>query len=406
MSAAFSLDGTPGDAAKWRFVRRRAFAVFQAHGYVEVRPPSIEPLGVAERSGGEPAIAVEGGELRADPMASIARLYVAAASSPSDRFARWMLAGTVYDRSPRGAARARAWQAVAGLILGASDPAGDAEIAALCGGVAADLGLVAPEVVIGSIGDAADLARYAAATAELGTLRCAACAGARDQLRFLSCEDEGCRALAASAPPLRASLGVAALKHHEAVLATLEASGFTVRDDPKLGFGAGRYNRTVVELRARVAGARGEPGELITVARGGRRDRLVESLGGRASAAVGVTLGVVRAAACTPGEGESYQPACEVFFAARGSGGRAFALRAAAAERSRGFRVDVDLRPDKEAGWADQLMRAEKVRARVVVVVGDVERKRGEVAIRDMQTRETRTIPEDTLPAELKRLLR
>jgi histidyl-tRNA synthetase len=256
-------------------------------------------------------------------------------------------------------------------------------------------------VAIGSIGDPADLERYAAATAELRELRCADCTRARDVLAFLSCEDEGCRTLAASAPPLRVSLGVAALKHHEAVLATLEASGFDVVDDPQLAFGAGRYNRTVCELRARLPS-----GQRIAVARGGRRDRLVESLGGRPLPAVGFTLGVARAAACTPGEGDSYQPACEVFFAARGSAGRAFALRAAAAERSRGFRVDVDLRSDKEAGWAEQLRRAEQVHARVVVVVGDVERKRGEVAIRDMQTRETRTIPEDTLPAELKRLLR
>ena len=240
--------------------------------------------------------------------------------------------------------------------------------------------------------------RYAAAVGELSTLRCATCAAARDALRFLSCDDEGCRALAASAPALRGSLGVAALKHHEAVLATLEASGLAVRDDPRLGFGAGRYNRTVCELRARAPS-----GELITVARGGRRDRLVEALGGKPLPAVGLTVGVARASICTPGDGESYQPACEVFFAARGSGARAFALRAAAAERSRGFRVDVDLR---EVGWADQLRRAEQVHARVVVVVGDVERKRGEVAIRDMQTRQTRTIPEDTLPAEIKRLLR
>jgi histidyl-tRNA synthetase len=112
---------------------------------------------------------------------------------------------------------------------------------------------------------------------------------------------------------------------------------------------------------------------------------------------------VARAADCLPGDGESYESACEVFIAARGTAARAWALKAASAERARGFRVDVDLR---EVGWADQLQRAEQVKARVVLVVGEVERKKGEVAIRDMHTRETRHIPEDTLPAELKRLLR
>ena len=55
---------------------------------------------------------------------------------------------------------------------------------------------------------------------------------------------------------------------------------------------------------------------------------------------------------------------------------------------------------------AEYARNADRVRARVVVVVGDVERKRGEIAIRNMATRETRHIPEDALSAELKKLLR
>src|SRR6185369_2730720 len=86
-------------------------------------------------------------------------------------------------------------------------------------------------------------------TAEMATLRCANCRGSSGSLRFLTCEDEGCVALAQTAPALRDFISVAALKHHESLLATLDASGFTVRDVPRLGFGAGRYNRTVLELR-------------------------------------------------------------------------------------------------------------------------------------------------------------
>jgi histidyl-tRNA synthetase len=112
---------------------------------------------------------------------------------------------------------------------------------------------------------------------------------------------------------------------------------------------------------------------------------------------------VARTAACTADDDASWEPRCEVFIAARGAAARAWALKTAAAERARGFRVDVDLR---EVGWAAQLQRADDLRARVVLVVGELERKKGEVAIRDMQTRETRQIPEDALPSELKRLLR
>ncbi len=391
------LDASPADAAKWRYVRRRSFAVMMGHGYREVQPAPLEPAGTSARSGAGGTLSLaDGTELRPDPMASIARTFLA--EREPEGFARWMTAGNAFDPEPLGALRWRAWHAVSGLVLGATDPAADAEIAALCLTLAADVGFKDHQVVLGTLGDPADLARFIEATIELRTLRCADCKASGAPLRFLTCEDEGCRALTASAPRLRDFIGVASLKHHEAVLATLEASGFVVHDDPRLGFGAGRYNRTLVELRARTAS-----GALITVARGGRRDGLLHALGGRAMPAVGVTLGIARAAACTPGEGETYEAAIEVFIAARGAGARAWALKQAAAERARGFRVDVDLR---EVGWADQLQRAERVHARVVLVVGDVERKKGEVAIRDMHTRETRHIPEETLSAELKRLLR
>lgn len=390
-------DAGPEEAAKWRFVRRRGDAVLQAHGYCEAQPSPREPGGTAARAGiGSPITLPDGSELRTDPVASIARAWVAAGEP--DRFARWSAAGFTFDDDDAGPFRFRAWHALAGLVLGVAEPAADAEIAALLATFAADVGVRGAEIVVGSVGEPADLQRYLAAIAELDGLRCAACRAQPAPLRFLSCEDEGCRALTQAAPPIRGYLSVPALKHHEALLATLEASGFQVRDEPRLGFGAGRYNRTLVELRGQTA----EGGTLV-LARGGRRDALVEALGGRPTPAVGVTFGVARIAACVPGDGDSYETPCEVYIATRGAGARAWALRAAAAERSRGFRVDVDLR---DVGWADQLKRAERVRARVVIVAGDVERKKGELAIRDMRTRETRHIPEETLTAELKRLLR
>ena len=387
----------PGEAAKWRFVRRRAYAVFLAHGYREVQPSPFDLAGTAAKAGTAPVLSADDAELRPDPLVSVAQLFARATNESGEKFARWMTAGNAFDAEPAGPLRWPTWHAVSGGVFGAVEPAADAEIAALCLALAGDLGMTGAEVVLSTLGDPGDLAKFIDATVELRPLRCADCRASSAPLRFLTCEDEGCRALAQSAPPLRQFVSVAALKHHESVLATLEASGFTVRDDPRLAFGAGRYGRTLIELRAK------GPNGPLTLARGGRRDALVQALGGKPTPAVGMSLGVARTAACLPGEGDSYETGCEIFIAARGTAARAWALKVASAERARGFRVDVDLR---DLGWAEQLMRAERVRARVVLVVGEVERKKGEVAIRDMQTRETRNIPEETLSAELKRLLR
>jgi histidyl-tRNA synthetase len=227
---------------------------------------------------------------------------------------------------------------------------------------------------------------------------CDRCQTSRDPLRFFSCDEEGCRALAAAAPSPREYVSTSALKHHEGLLAMLEVAGVTARDEPRLAFGAGRLSRTILELRARSS-----DGAVLAIARGGRRDSLVAALGGPPTPAVGIALDLVRAAQCVAPADASFEPGCEIFIAAQGAGARAWAFRAAAAERARGFRVDVDL---GEGGWADQLSRADRLHARVVVLCGEGERKSRELQIRNMSTRETRRIPEGDLAVELKRLLR
>lgn len=389
-------DAGPEAAAKIRFVRRRAFAVFRAHGYRELVPSALDPAGQAAKLGGAALPGPAGSELRGDPTASLARVYVAGAGR--DSFARCMMAGTVFDAEAPGRLRSAAYEVSCGVIFGTAGPAADAEIGALAIALGGDPGLAHAELVVSTLGEPADLARYLAATAELRPLMCDRCQASRDPLRFCSCDEEGCRALAAAAPSPRDYVSTPALKHHEGLLAMLEVAGVAARDEPRLAFGGDRFARTILELRARAT-----DGTVLAVARGGRRDGLVAALGGTATPAVGLVLGLERAAACVAPADASFEPGCEIFIAAQGAGARAWAFRAAAAERARGFRVDVDL---GEGGWADQLSRADRVRARVVVLCGEGERKSGEVQVRDMATRETRRIPEAALPSELKRLLR
>jgi len=389
-------DAGPDAAAKIRFVRRRAFAVFRAHGYRELLPSALDPAGQAQKLGVRALPGPDGCELRIDGLAALARVY--AAGSDAGKFARCMMAGTLFDGDATGLRDAAAYEVSCGVIFGTPAPAADAEVGALALALGGDPGLAQPELVVSTLGEPADLARYVAAIGELKPLMCDRCQAARDLLRFLGCDEEGCRALAAAAPSPRDYVSTPALKHHEGVLATLEAAGVPARDEPRMAFGAGRFARTLLELRARAA-----DGTTLVVARGGRRDGLVAALGGPATPAVGLTLGLWRAAACVAPADASFEPGCEIFIAAQGVAARAWAFRAAAAERARGFRVDVDL---GEGGWAAQLSRADELHARVVVLCGEGERKAGELQVRDMTTRETRRIPEGALAAELKRLLR
>src|SRR3954470_17389402 len=136
-------DAGPAEAAKWRFVRRRCVAVFQAHAYHEVQPAPIEPAGSAP----DALRLADGRELLADPMISLARTFVATGNG----FARWMTAGTAYDAAPLAHLRWRAWHAVSSVMAGVAEPAADAEVSALALAIGADLGLRNFEVVLGSI---------------------------------------------------------------------------------------------------------------------------------------------------------------------------------------------------------------------------------------------------------------
>ncbi len=392
-------DVGPEAAAKIRFVRRRAFAVFRAHGYRELLPASLDPAGQATQLGTTALTGPEGTELRGDTMAALGRVYLE--GPDRGRFARCMTAGTVFDGDAVLPERALSYEVSCGVIFGSPGPAADAEVGALALALGGDPGLSNAELVVSTLGEPADLARYIGAITELRPLSCDRCQASRDLLHFFSCEEEGCRALAAAAPAMREYVSTPALKHHEGFLALLEAAGVPVRDDPRLAFGAGRFARTIVELRARAT-----DGRVLAVARGGRRDALIAALagaGGPSVPAVGLTLGLARAAACVAPADASFEPGCEIFIAAQGAAARAWAFRVAAHERARGFRVDVDL---GDGSWDEQLARADELHARVVVLCGEGERKSGELQVRDMSTRATRLIPEGELAAELKRLLR
>ena len=389
-------DAGPQAAAKIRFVRRRAFAVLRAHGYRELQVSALDPAGQAARLGGVALPGPDGCELRSDPLASLARVY--AGEPDVGKFARCMMAGTVFDGESLGPSRAPSYDVSCGIIFGTPGPAADAEVGALALALGGDPGLAGAELVVSTLGEPADLQRYLAAITELKPLMCDRCQASRDPLRFFSCDEEGCRALAAAAPSLREYVSTPALKHHEGLLATLEAAGVPARDDARLAFGAGRFSRTIWSSAPRSPTAARSQWRAA-----GGATALVAALGGPATPAVGLVLGLARASACVAPADASFEPGCEIFIAAQGVAARAWAFRAAAAERARGFRVDVDL---GEGGWAEQLSRADRVHARVVVLCGEGERKSGELQVRDMATRETRRIPELALAAELKRLLR
>ena len=102
----------------------------------------------------------------------------------------------------------------------------------------------------------------------------------------------------------------------------LTALGVKHEVDPRLVRGLDYYTGTIFEIKTKA----GELGAQNTVAGGGRYDRLVASLGGQTTPAIGFALGIERALLAIPDGAESYEPALGVFFAPMDAAALEFAL--------------------------------------------------------------------------------
>jgi histidyl-tRNA synthetase len=128
----------------------------------------------------------------------------------------------------------------------------------------------------------------------------------------------------------------------------------------------------------------------------------VQSLGGPATPALGFGMGVERVLLALAGTDESYEPALSVFVAPMDAESRAWALPVAHRLRMSGIRVEIEHR---DAGLNKQLKRADKLKARLALIVGENERRSGKLALKDLATGQQHEVAEAELAARIHQLL-
>jgi len=196
-------------------------------------------------------------------------------------------------------------------------------------------------------------------------------------LRILDSKNPDVIAVAAGAPKLIDELTPGSRARFERVRALLGALDVKHEVDPSLVRGLDYYTGTIFEIKTKA----GELGSQNTVAGGGRYDRLVASLGGQPTPAIGFALGVERALLAIPDSAESYEPALAVFFAPMDEAALEFALPIAQRLRDKGIRVEIEHRPGKPG---KMLGRANKLRARAAVIIGGNEIASGKLTVKDL----------------------
>ena len=422
------------DMRAWQRMQRVAAEVFEPYGFDAIETPAIEQLDVFVHgigtstdvvrkemfrvfSGANFARVLEDGTdaklkakqrlaLRPEGTAGVVRAVVENNLVPQGAtpfkayYAEAMFRG---ERPQKG--RLRQFHQVGIEWLGAPDPAADAECIIMLmefyRRLGFDLGKL--RLLINSMGDPACRPAYRDAVrafildhADEMYDECRERAEI-NPLRAFDCKNERCHEVMQGAPLMRDNLCDECRDHYEQVKRYLDAAGIAYVEDPTLVRGLDYYTRTVFEVEAPGAG-------VGSIGGGGRYDGLVELEGGKPTPGVGFAVGFERAMLALEAFGvdpASDAPSC-IYVANAGAELRDEVFALTHELRAAGIRTEADY---QGRSLKSQFKQADKLGARLILIVGGDELAAGKVKVRDMVSHEEQLVDRSAIVEAVRRLL-
>ena len=274
--------------------------------------------------------------------------------------------------------------------FGAKDATADAELIMSAFRLLSKLGVKNLSVNINSIGCPQCRPKYHALLKEyladrIGEM-CATCKTRfdRNPLRVLDCKEKHCQELVKDAPSMLDVLCDECKEHFAQLQACLQAAGIPYNIDSRIVRGLDYYTKTVFELITTTKDGN------LTVCGGGRYDNLVEQLGGPELSAVGFGMGIERVLMLLEGEGiELPKPELYDVFVTFMGNNKTAAFSLVQQLRKAGIKADMD---HTGRSLKAQFKYANKTGAPLCVTLGDDEVAAGVVKIKNMNTKEERTV--------------
>lgn len=398
-------DILPGEVEKWQYVERTARELCDRYGYVEVRTPIIEREELFAKGTGETTDIVtkemysfvdKGGDritMRPEATPSMVRAFVEHNLEHALASAKLFAMGPMfrYERPQKG--RYRQFHQFDVEAFGIEDPAVDAEVIDLAWSLITTLGIAQAELVINSVGCPSCRPTFQAALlAALGDdlpKLCGDCQrrAVTNPLRIYDCKVPADQPIIDALPHSVDYLCEPCATHFASVKSYLDAAGVPWRQSHRLVRGLDYYTRTTFEILGQSLGAQN------ALLGGGRYDGLVKKLGGADRTGIGFAAGMERLVLALP-ESAPVATAPRAFIVAIGDDGRAAAWTLLRALRQAGVPAQMEF--DARSVRA-QMKRADRLAARVTLIVGGDELARGEITLRDMATGDQHAIAHDAI---------
>lgn len=406
-------DILPTEVERWHFLERTVKDVFGRYGYREIRTPIFESTELFQRSVGDSTDIVRkemytfgSGEesltLRPENTAPVVRAFVehslfreVGAGFPE----RLYYMGPMFRRERPQKGRQRQFHQIGIEVLGAAEPAADAEALQMLDLFLDTLGVQPRELVLGSVGDDACRPAYREKLRKwlkpkLPQL-CEDCRRRYEEnpLRVLDCKVEGDRELVERAPTIVEELCGDCETHFAQVRRLLDDHGVEYRVDGRMVRGLDYYRRTVFEVLSAELGAQN------AILGGGRYDGLVRDLGGPELPGFGFAIGMERLVALIP-ERVIPRRRVDLSLVALGAGGFEACRGLSRRLRAAGL---VTLSPLVERPMGSQLKRADKSGARFALFVGGKGFDRGLHELKDLASGDQVSLDEDAVIAKVRK---
>jgi histidyl-tRNA synthetase len=395
-------DLLPDEMRRYRHVVDAARAAAECYGYLEIETPIFEFSEVFKRTLGDTSDIVtkemytftdRGGEtitLRPEGTASVARAFISEGLAQHAPL-KYFYSGPMfrYERPQKG--RLRQFHQTGVELLGVADPLGDVEIIAVGVEFLRRIGVWDRCYLdINSLGDTESRKNYRdVLVAYLSSYKDKLSKESlerleRNPMRILDSKDEGDKQIVANAPVYSDHLNQASKDFFARVLEGLDAIGIPHSVNPRLVRGLDYYCHTCFEIISDDLGAQG------TVMGGGRYDGLIGIMGGPETPGVGWASGVERCMMLLKEEPKARRPIALVPI---GEEAERKALILANKMRQAGLPADLGY----SGNMGKRMKRANKVNARVAVILGENELAKNVAALRDLDSGEQREVPLETL---------
>lgn len=408
-------DILPEDEPYWRACYETAQRLADQFGFSRIDTPIVEPEELFIRSVGKATDIVEkemylltdaDGDklaLRPEATASFCRAYIENGFQSRPQPQKVWLWGPMFRHDRPQAGRYRQFFQADFEIFGDASPAADAQVILLTHTFFKELGIAA-EVHINSIGLPDDRTRYKMELVQwYRTHKKAICENCqkrlvRNPLRLLDCKEPGCLEIRSEAPQMLDWLSPAAKEHFMSVLEYLDELEIPYFLNPYLVRGLDYYTKTVFEF-VPAGGSEKSQGALCG---GGRYDLLIEQLGGKPTAAVGVAPGIDRAILAMKDQEVALpkRPTPQMFVAQLGEQGRRRALALFNTLREAGFLAAEAFAKDSLKA---QLDIANQKGIPYVLLVGQKEVIDNTVIIRDMDSGNQEIVDYKKIVGEMKK---